>query len=175
MIKQAVLEMGGLLFGIALQAKQPRGIAFVDRYLEVAGRIEQGELFSLGHIGIGFAYFVNHFIAFKGNSKAPAFSLRFKGFAGNIDHYILEMIDKDDLSLHPVFTQQRAQRVLFQDVNIGRTDGMDALAIGDRLYGFSEGTGNVQGILYCCFVHRQPDHHFRFLLEDHGEQSVVGA
>lgn len=37
LIEQPVLQMRRLFLGVALQAKQPGGVAFVDRYFEVAG------------------------------------------------------------------------------------------------------------------------------------------
>ncbi len=89
----------------ALEAEEPCCISFVNCDLKVACGVKKSKLFSLFNIRVGFADYVNHFITFEDDLKAPAFSLFFELFVGDIDDNILKMIDKQYLAFHPAIAE----------------------------------------------------------------------
>src|SRR5687768_5583728 len=101
-----------------MKAKKSGRIAFIDGNFEVAGRVEGGQFFAFGHIGIGFSDAVDHLITFKNDAEMAAFALFFKLFAGNIDNYIFKMVYEDDLSFYPVAAKSGAKWIFLDIGNI---------------------------------------------------------
>ena len=77
LVKQAVLQVGVVcLLFITVQAKeQAGGIALINGYFEVAGRVKQGQFFALGYVGIGFADAFDMLVAAKFDVKAASAAL----------------------------------------------------------------------------------------------------
>ena len=172
LVKQMVLE--GLVSEI-LQAEQAGGIAFVDGDFKVIGRIEQRQFFARRQVGIGFTDALDDFVAFEHDPETPAPPLFFECVAGDVDDHIFEIVNKDDLSLDIVVSQQRPEVILFGEGEIGAADLGEAVAgceLSDRL---ANDPGTVKGIFDGIFVQRDAHHFFGLFGHNHAQEAVVGT
>ncbi len=167
--------MGGLTFRKSLEAQQSGRIALIDGNLQVAGRIEEGQFFTFANVGIGLADFVDYFISLEHDAKTPAFSLSFEFITGNIHHYIFEMVYEYDLTFDPIVVEQGFEGILFDHGRFGLTDRVQALAVGDGQYGFSDAAHYIQGVPGAGAAKGYAYQDFGFGFEDHIEQAIVGA
>ncbi len=173
-----MLEAGGLgqlVPAESLQAEEAGGISFVDGYFEVAGSVKEGQFLAFGHVGVGFADLVDDFIAAEEYLEAAVLALRIELVAGDIDHYVFEAVDMDDLAFDEVIAYQGLQ-VMFH-LDLLREGGYfpERFASaqftgshGQQLDHGERGLGRIGGQRYF--------HHFlRHTSGDHGQQAVIGA
>ncbi len=176
LVEKAALEVLVLgLFTKALEAEEAGGVAFLDGDLEIAGGVEQGELFAFVDIGVGLADLIDRLVAFKDDAEAAAFALFLEFVAGDIHDHVLEIIDKDDLSFDPVIAETGAEMVFFDKGRVGLADIEEGGAGGEGPDGLSHHAGAVEGIADRGLVEGQADHHLGTSFEDHGEEAVIGA
>eukprot|EP01136_Pigoraptor_vietnamica_P005582 Opistho-1_new@37427 len=159
------------LFIVALEAKEAGHIAVAEGNFEVTSRIEPGQFLRFANGGIVIADGVDGFVAFEYDLKTPALPLLVKFFAGDIDDHILEIIDEQNLSLHPVGPQCGAEWVFLFNVGNRYTIVAYTARFLDIGYCKSQFLGNFQQCLV--FIDIDADQFCGFGAGDHGQDAVI--